>query len=544
MNRNPNSLGLEWNVARLDATAGTIDAIPLRRHEVSIDEVEALACEGAWERFNYATHSPSGTVPPNHSGWVCFSSRAAIWLRFLYKGGDGLRALYALQETEQHQLPQALAAALYTVEYLFKAGNSKAQSVLPAAVARFCATMRKLPSTRLVRLNREGVEKQVDSYIRISLNAGEHPVTPDLPSYVDRARLAIRAMEKLWEPSLLAQINYPPDILSPIGYLASSGTLLASTKGKKVELDTGAKYRVPFPHPGSMDEYTDRHGAYRCWIEALLACQTSIGPRQADALFGYDASKNFAGNGGPYSLQVPVTDDLNARMMSTHNALITETKQNQRYVASGEFLLELPASTYWHAAGWRHMAIAAHAHGLWFAPIDGENRRGMLGYWQPEIMTETENDYAYIALSLAAIWHDLLVAGDTVIIESAGTPRPRTPEQTTISTNGKQRKGQPVINLPRKQIHITGHRQWSTKDDQEIIQHQSRGASAHARTLPVGWHASQDALDRAAELNVALGEGQTFVRGHLPTDRSETTQPRRARARGLATLAYLSQGGA
>lgn len=534
MIRNPYSRGLEWNTKPLDATKATIDAIPLRPREVELLHVESLACEATWDRFDYRRHSTGG-VPPGYNGWICTSIDAGLTLRFLYRGDDGIRALHAIQDNEQHDLPQALAAALTAVEHCHRNTSGKNKQWIPSLVARFCMTLSRSLDQKLAHVKRDEMDRHTKRYIERALR-GENRF-PTIPSYIERARLCLYAMKILWTPELLATIQHPPEMSTPLGILATAAPVLL---GESITLPNNAKYRLPRPYAKLTSE-EDQLGAYRCWIEAMLLTQTAIPTQAAAALCGYDSSRLFATlENGTYSMSVPVTDDTDARMMSANNALIAEAKAHQRYLASGQFLLELPESaTYWRQAGWKSLVIAAHSGGLWFAPIDEENRRGMIGYWTPEPLTETLEDYAYVSLTMAAIWHDLVTAGETTIIDVSGAPRPQPkPSQQPTTTNGKSTgKHQPILNLPRGQIHITGRRTWSTAEDQEIIEHQSRGATAHARTLPIGWHASEDALDRARQLNVVLAAGQTFVRGHLPSDHTTTIQPRRARARGLATLA-------
>ena len=234
MIRNKNSGGIEWNARPLDATKATIDAIPFPPRTITIEEVEAVACEAIWDRFSYNRHSP-GTVPPGYRGWICIHQ--GITLRFLYKGEEGVRALHALQDAEQHDLPQALTAALTAVEYCARLANGKDMRTYPSFVARACVTLPKSNDQRLVRVKREEMEAHTDRYLRAALRTGPHQC-PAIPSYVERARLLIRATEKLWMPELMATIQHPPEITSPLGALAATGALRT---GETITLRSNAK---------------------------------------------------------------------------------------------------------------------------------------------------------------------------------------------------------------------------------------------------------------------------------------------------------------
>lgn len=96
--------------------------------------------------------------------------------------------------------------------------------------------------------------------------------------------------------------------------------------------------------------------------------------------------------------------------------------------------------------------------------------------------------------------------------------------------------------LPRRSIHYSGHREWGTAEERDIITRRSHGVRGHLRELPEGWQRSEAAEGEAREWGFVLPEGYTFVRPHVRGGHDHDPAPIVARARGLQTLSALICG--
>lgn len=146
--------------------------------------------------------------------------------------------------------------------------------------------------------------------------------------------------------------------------------------------------------------------------------------------------------------------------------------------------------------------------------------------------TLATNPLAFV--TLAAFWHDLVVAGDQVIIERDASTRRRTGGQSDRGGHASN-----VHVLPRTHIYVGGVRQRSDSADHEMIERRSHGVRGHLRKLPDGWSRSESAEDTARIWGFVLPAGWTFVHPHTRGGHDHDPQPVVAKARGLQTLALL-----
>ena len=144
-----------------------------------------------------------------------------------------------------------------------------------------------------------------------------------------------------------------------------------------------------------------------------------------------------------------------------------------------------------------------------------------------------------VHVTLAAFWHDLVVAGDEVVV-TVGQPVGQNDKLS--SRNDKLSSYRPqAVTLPRRSVHITGRREWSTPADREAIQRRSHGVRGHLRELPDTWARSSYAEQEASEWGFVLPDGFTFVRPHIRGGHDGDPAPVVARARGLQTISALLQ---
>ena len=270
------------------------------------------------------------------------------------------------------------------------------------------------------------------------------------------------------------------------------------------------------------------------WMEALNWTHREIRSDAARFFGGFHATD------ATWRLMIltPEVDERHADAVAA--GLIREARERQVYEAVGQFVLVLPHHLPWSQTPITALAIHAQADGLWVAGLTAQNERTASWWWQPEMTTQTMEQQTMEALplvhaTLAAFWHDLVVAGDEVFVTSGRQPRPFTQK----GKPGARGAGDPIVVLPRRMIHYSGKVEWSSPEDREIIVRRMHGVRGHLRILQEGWHRSEEAECEARAWGFVLPDGYTFVRPHVRGGHDDGLEPVIAKARGLQTLSTL-----
>jgi hypothetical protein len=225
------------------------------------------------------------------------------------------------------------------------------------------------------------------------------------------------------------------------------------------------------------------------------------------------------------------------------NSLLREAQQQQAYIPFGAFSVDLPADLAIARAGVSSLRVFAGAQELWVRLVNPNG--GAVVRWRPDhrggsIML-LPAVAAWLDVTLAALWHDLVVAGEIAVPE-----RSRAKAQGPVRPAG-DRRASSVRSLPGpRRLRLSGKREWGSREEREKISRRAHGVRGHLRKLPAGWQTSGRARETGVEFGVILPDGFTFVQPHLrggrvdePGAAAPAPEPTRIRARGLASLITL-----
>jgi len=223
--------------------------------------------------------------------------------------------------------------------------------------------------------------------------------------------------------------------------------------------------------------------------------------------------------------------------------LLAEARDRAAYAPAGAFTLAPPAEHPLAQVAPR-LRVWLTADRLWCAPEGRESTLGLV-HWRPDRPWLGASPGGPLAPLLepllAALWHDLHVAGPEVLPEirpSRPVP-PAAPREANISTASPAPHS---LTLPAaRHVHVAGTRAWGEAAERERILRQAHGVRGHLRRLQQGWQVGDQAVSHAREFGLALPLGFTFVRPHVrggnATGAGVTPTP--IRARGLATVMTL-----
>jgi hypothetical protein len=228
--------------------------------------------------------------------------------------------------------------------------------------------------------------------------------------------------------------------------------------------------------------------------------------------------------------------------------LISEATQRGAFIPAGGFRTTMPSSI--PILGVKEMCLWSDGKGLWGLLLPG----GKMFHWQPEsdnpLFKQTANIDFLSAwnLILAALWHDLVTEGPTIIV--------RTGDEKTASTSiaiernhhrrhKRSRSNQHVLHLPSQRvIYLDGDHAWGTPEEIEKIKRQAHQVRGHRRKLLPGHRRSSYALENASRFNFIIPDGYTFVKPHqtgLTHLANTPTTETPILARGLASLMLMSK---
>ncbi len=240
------------------------------------------------------------------------------------------------------------------------------------------------------------------------------------------------------------------------------------------------------------------------------------------------------------------------RMIAANNALIREADEKAVFSPRGYFSLRLPPGMPLRHMGFTRVRVMADEDRLLTRLESDGVPTGPITEWKPTVFLFSPgmslSARAWLLLALAALWHDLRVAGEASILperdddyEGAAPPpasdqprRPAAPSQES------------VLYLPRKlyTLEITGRRQWSTHAERAVLETRLRQFPGFTRRLAAGWKRSAHAEELAAYFGVVLPDGRTFVKPHTRNVRVRGDAPEQKPitviSRGLGTLVAIA----
>ena len=506
------SNGLEWDsdgTAFLDVVAAPPLPVPLALARV-LDALPHMEWR-PWDPRLSPMHNLSG-----FRGVMGVPPRQKFHVRFLWrKSVAPLDGLYSIEAIDP--IPVSLAAACLAAASA-DLGSDEAQAALRLFTS-LAAQLDEPAAAPAPRLPRSALDTAVGQYVRDELSRRESTIPP---GSTNRARFLLTLGAHLWQPATLAAVGVEPDmgVLRGLNEVAMPYAILHRDV---------AVYRV-----GKTEVHWPPLMGGSTWSEACNWAAHRIAP-DAARFFG-----GFAATEASWSLaaRLPQIDPRRADAIAA--GLLREAHAHQVYAASGAFVLALPEHLPWHSASIAALAIHAQPDGLWCAGLTAQRERTASWWWEPtmrsaDTLQHTLPASGLVHATLAAFWHDLLVAGDEVIV----TPGQRPAQPTQPAARPSRAAGAPVLVLPRRSVHITGRREWSTPADREVIARRSHGVRGHVRQLPERWVRSEQAEREAGEWGIVLPEGHTFVRPHVRGGHDRDPAPVVTRARGLQTISAL-----
>lgn len=229
-------------------------------------------------------------------------------------------------------------------------------------------------------------------------------------------------------------------------------------------------------------------------------------------------------------------------------SLIDQAERNKRYLPNGQFILKLPS--HLEIKGVREFFILVDSkNGFWFAPYNAASKEiGHSAYYSPHRNPAICNLNIqapisdYLELLFAALWHDMLTAGNA----SLHSPKTAHTSKTQTHSLPKNKPPEPVRRIgvsvrilpsPLKLERQTY--QWGSPQEREYIQRRLHAVRGFLRHLPAGQKTSPQAHEAAAEYGFILPPGYTFVRPHMRgSQKNAPEQPVRIYSKGLATITY------
>ena len=393
------------------------------------------------------------------------------------------------------------------------------------------------------RSNRQQILQQVDRAVAQLATADPRQITAVPPRAVDAARFWLALARRLWEPEVRRQLARAQHALAAsdlsqailqalmlaMGWLLLHDIRETGVAGINLAVPQGSRMgMLIWPQVLELDDGALPAAALRFLLGHRLP---EITPQDLAQL---------------QALEDQALDADLARGISV--TLVAEAAAHPAYAPEGSFCLELPAA-YPLAGVTRRLRLWVTADRLWCAP---EGAAGVIGVvqWRPgrPLARRAFGGQTAVLLesTLAAVWHDLHVAGPQALPELAPArpAHPTTPVAAAAASVPLYPRGR-TLPAPRRLV-LAGQHAWGTAEERAAIQRQAHGVRGHLRRLLAGARAGEGAVRCAQGYGLAVPAGFTFVRPHVRGGQARTPDqaaapPALIRARGLATVMTLLQ---
>jgi hypothetical protein len=461
-----------------------------------------------------------------------------LLLMFAYpRQQDPVQALYEVEEAEAG-LPPALATALLAAVQCPQLPNH-----IPGMFGTVAGWGAAAGTIDAPRSNRKQILQQVDRAVAQLATADPQQITAVPPRAVDAARFWLALARRLWEPEVRRQLARAQHALAAsdlsqailqalmlaMGWLILHDIRETGVAGSNLAVPQGSRMgMLIWPQVLELDDGAPPTAALRFLVGGRLPEITAQDLAQLQAL------------------EEQALDADLARGISA--TLVAEAAAHPAYAPEGSFRLELPAA-YPLSAVTRRLRLWVTADRLWCAP---EGTAGVIGVvqWRPgrPLARRAFGGQTAVLLesTLAAVWHDLHVAGPQALPELAPArpAHPSTPDAAAAASVPLYPRGR-TLPAPRHLV-LAGQHAWGTAEERAAIQRQAHGVRGHLRRLLAGARAGEDAVRGAQGYGLAVPAGFTFVRPHVRGGQGRapdqaTAAPALIRARGLATVMTLLQ---
>jgi hypothetical protein len=513
--------------ARLEITAS-----PIR--DVSIPDAVHCCVDPTtvWAPLRNPVHPPEvwAAVPSGETGIAGYSHRSGVIVRLVHRRGmDAVEALREAEDAAGTRVRPEIAAALLAAR---KAGRPVRGAEGPSLLADI-AGKAPGPDRALPRLPRAEIEAMARRAVEEAASGEEAVTVPQ--DGVDRARFLLALGELLWRPEVRRRLR-------GVEMKFDAGVLLTGLAGIHMALLDEGQRAVEVSGIRLMPANLE---TALLWWPQVLEWDRGIPP---EVLLWYCPGARFDGSRETVDRSrwsVEEVGDVDPRTCAAvASSLLTEAERSARYVPFGRFTLHLPEEIPLRRWNVEALRIAADPQGMWVG-LAAEGGRVPLSFrWEPgKPITRGLVDTVVSPLVeavLAAVWHDLRVAGEAPFPRRDRRPAERREEPPA---EPRERAGKPSVRtIPSPlRVSLEGHREWGEPDERRRIVRRAHGVRGHIRLLREGWKRSPQAEQAAAAYGIVLPEGYTFVRPHVrgrEKDQGEEHVPV-VRAKGLATVLTL-----
>lgn len=513
MRRVPTSGGLELGI--LDS-GPWIDIIPVRPgFQPALADANRVALSPmAWEAWRPASMQTqtAGTerIKRTMRGVTTVAPDASLWIRFLwFKDQEPADALYAIEGAESG-LPYALAGALLAAASAKRLPLRSAHILAMACTHSGNNTDPNLGGPVSRHLRRAEIDEAV-TYLLYPAAGASGVSNP--AGAVDRARFWLAASRRLWDlvkpdafrrSHLATPLERAPDREVAAFVLFARGLTSAwlEMQDQRTVHVAGVALDIP-------DEARSH-----AWPQCLVFSEGDISAETLRFLASDHLPTVLLLFERPPGEGLPAVDADLCRGLAT--AMLREAHDNAAYVPAGQFALALPSDYPLNAWGVASLRVVASPDGLWCAALDAQRQPGAVFHWRPGQPLRSWVVNAAVAplveVTLAALWRDLCIAGETAVplLE-------RQPGASHPAASAPAHSPHPSTRtLPvQRRLSLSGKRTWGSSADHEAIHPRAHGVRGHLRRLHTGWTVGADARQIALEFGLPLPDGYTFVRPHV-----------------------------
>ena len=523
---------------------GELDIVDGSALRISLLQSKVLTVDMMWASWDNIKLDAAEMLPygimgiqaefPNLRGVVGINKKDNLGIRFLYDPTDTTpeQALYKLDRLERGELPQAVVGAALAASKI-DLGYPFAYTV-PEVIGTLCShNMGIVTDSHTRKLKRKELKQHVDNAIHTLLNHEKEFVVP--VNNIDLARFWLLLARELWRPWVRTRLAEGLDLDKMDWILSLAFFHRIAQKITSVQVSNGVKLRIP-ETPESM--------SLSLWAQVLEFEKSKI----PNAALRYLVKNNTLSEGGLF--QAPSSDLDDDLAWGLSQALLRDATENGVYVPTGGFTVELPSEYPLQQWGIASLRIWAETRALFVTLINTKGgQEGSFGWRPGERLSSLSwiipsNAITLVEVTLAALWRDLRVAGETILPPVGTRNRLRREQKTSRSHQRKRKRRKSVRTLPgRRYVRIAGNRQWGNDEERSAIHRQAHGVRGHLRRLRPGWAASGNAATTAEEFGMTIPDGFTFVRPHVRGD-GQADDPGSnneviIRSRGLASVMTL-----
>lgn len=424
------------------------------------------------------------------------------WIFYHPKTMSSLEALRILERDHPAEMYPALATVCYYADHA-----TSRSAIFNGLMGRYVSKMNAQGPEGV--LSTDQLRAYAQDYLDASLDAaGSNLLVPR--GAVNQAVFLFELGRLMWHPATLARIVT----------VAQWGTWL-------VFGSFAIAYGQCRPQKwGTVDCKSD---SLPDWLQFVDLCNNA--PTASELAFlsgGRLLSGVFEANYGPeFGLQdiASYTPAENEMMYGVANELLRHASEACRFQPVGSFVVELPEGFPLERFGVMSITVCCRDHSMW---VGLRHKHGVQVFeWSPALRDELVRPFSIprdvmfiVDLTMAALWHDLRVAGEAAAPDMARKAKARPLSSGTVApapkAKGRAPAHAPVRVLPR--LDMSGKRLWGGGDEpgEKVAGHKrAHMVWSFVRRLPPGWHTSSEARQRAWEAGIALAENETYVRAHV-----------------------------